>query len=194
MTYADYQVAPRTGRPNETRSRQALESAGRNLEDSARLLAHPSPDYREALSRSLRSIRQSYVALLEWHGLTPETDGPISRLGRPAEGLSSMLRTCLEHTLPLEDLDATYEDLRRPEVERREFSIQSYYTARNTLLVVVGSLPERLTVEAIYAINRSHAISIGRMDPDGADTQPARNGSAPVASRSPTRAQLSEVA
>ena len=182
-TYTDLQVSPREVRPSETRCRQALEASSWHLEGSARALARPAPDHREALTRSLESIRKAYAALLEWHGRTPRPDAALAELARPAEALASMMRTCQGRALPVEALEATFDDPSRPAIEMREGVQMSYYTARNTLSVVLGSLPERLTGEGIRSINRAQAIHLGRIEPDAEEQEPAPDRTVQAAPR-----------
>lgn len=162
-TYFDLQTPPRDLLPREFRCRHALRASAEHLIQSAEHLAGAAPTYHEALQHSLRSIRQAYTALLEWHGLPPVAGAPLADLAAPAGRLVSALRTCWDVTFPIAPLeDAPSDGL---PVMMREQAETSYYTARNTLAVVIGSLPERATREAIRLLNHAQAIRIGRIAP-----------------------------
>lgn len=164
-TYEDLQAAPSAPRLLEIQTRDALDASAGHLLSNARRLAGPNPNHREALNDALQSIRASYTALLAWNHLTPGAAAPLAELARTAESFASMLRTCRNRTGALEALDATVRGDASPTVAVREAVETSYYTARNTLAVVLGSLPERITEEALHTLNRAQAARIGWLKP-----------------------------
>lgn len=149
----------------ETRCRSALDDAAMHLERSARLFAGPAPDYVEMLSETRRVIRQSYIALLEWHGLAPLDDAPLEELSRPAERLASALRTCRHRALPLEALAASLQNGPSLPVTVREGVLTGYYTARNTLLTVLGELPAPVRIPALSRVERAEEIRARKASP-----------------------------
>lgn len=159
-TYPALQGAPPLA-PHETQCRRALDASAAHLGRGAQHLACAAPDYHAALRATLYAIRHAYTALLAWHGHSPRPEAPLVELARPAEQLASMLRTCQDRACMLEDLEASLQRGAKATVTVREAVQTSYYTARNTLSVVLGELPERITGEAIWALNRAQAIRIG---------------------------------
>ncbi len=164
-TYIDLQAPPGEVLSQEIRCRRALEASAAHLVRTAEHLAGAAPAYDDALQQSLQAIRQAYTALLEWHSLSPVADAPLGELAAAAQRLANVLRTCWDVTFTIAPLEGI------PggglPVVVRERAETSYYTARNTLAVVIGSLPERITGDAVGALNRAQAIRIGRIEPAG---------------------------
>lgn len=164
-TYIDLQTPPNEVLSQRIRCRRALEASAAHLIRAAGLLAGAAPAYDEALQQSLQAIRQAYTALLEWHNLSPRAGVPLAELAAPAERLVSALRTCWDVTFAIAPFEGT------PggglPVVVRERAETSYYTARNTLAVVIDSLPEGVTGDAIRSLDRAQAIRTGRIEPTG---------------------------
>lgn len=171
--YEVQQISPRVARLQEAQSQRALDAAAAHLIRSAQHLVVPTPDYREALRHSIQAIRQAYIAFLVWHSLPPRPQASLAELGGPAEQLASMLRTCRRRALPLEPLEAAFESGTALTAAVREEVETSYYTARNTLAVVLGELPERITLEAIKGLNRAQATRSGLFTPAPSEPRPA---------------------
>lgn len=178
-TYRALQQSPRAARPQDARCRRALEAAAAHLECSAQHLAATPPEYRQALACSLTSLRQAYTALLEYHSFPPGIGATLAEMSAPAEGLVSMLRIYNNRALPLEDMAEAIPDGRAP-LAVREAVEMSFFLARDTLSVVLGSLPEALTEGAIRPLNRAQAIRMGRLNVASAATSPGLPRSSPA--------------
>ena len=164
QTFAALQTPPHERRRQEVNSRRALEAAAAHLVRTAQHLSGAEPSYAEALRDSLQALRQAYTALLEWHSLPPRPDARLAELARPAERLDSMIRTCWDRAGTLEALEAALGSGAALTGTVREQIATSYFTARNTLAVVLGALPERITPDAIWSLNRAEAIRAGRTE------------------------------
>ena len=157
------QQPPRVTRPVEEPVREALEASAQHLVGAAQHLAGAAPDYREALRHSLQAIRQAYTGFLVWHDLPPRPETTLNELAVPAEHLASMLRTVRRRARSLEPLEATFGGGAARSVKVREDVEAGFYTARNTLAVVLGELPARLTREAARTLHRAQALRVGRL-------------------------------
>lgn len=164
LTYMDLQHKPAAGRERERRTQELLTKAARRLLRAAELLASDEPNYREVLEESVGAIRQGYESMLEWHDLAFPRSVSLGELALPAENLASMLRTSRDRTLHLEALQNTLRDGAAVLLTAREQVTMSYYTARNTLLIILASLPARLTGEPAALIERAQAVRTGRAE------------------------------
>ncbi len=162
------------------RSRSALLASTDHLAHAARLLAGAPPDYREVLRHTLQTLRQAYTALLTAHHLPVHPEAPLDALAAPAVRLASMLYTYRRRALPLEPLQAALDGGGALTVATREAVEEGYYTARNTLGVVIGSLPEPVTRDADRALQCTEAAGLGR-------ARPAPEAPRPIASPAPVR-------
>lgn len=178
-TDLDLQTSASDVLPRRSHCRQALEASAERLNRVAENLTGAAPDYPEALRDNLQAIRQAYRALLSWHRAVPPDDAPMDELARPAEDLASMLRTCRDRTHVLVSLEAALGRGGPLSHVAKEEIRTGYFTARNTLAVVIGSLPEDVTASAIERLNRAEAIRLGRIGPAHAGHRPGTAVAAP---------------
>lgn len=163
-TFEELQAAPQIARPREALSVTALDASGRHLVKAARQLADSNPNYQEVLDQSLEAMRHAYLALLEWNGMAPDAGASLAEMATSAEQLVNVLRTCRHRADPLEGIATSLRGGAGVTISVREEVRSGYYTARNSLSVVLGSLPERLPHDGILALNLAEAIRMGRRE------------------------------
>ncbi len=139
-----------------------VKEAAEHLVRSARFFSEKPADYVAGAREALRSVQQSYEAILAWHGFPVEADMTLNTLAESAGNAVSMLRTSHKRALHLESLVATFTENEEASVNQREGAVTGYFTARNTLSVVVGSLPQSVVKEAIPLLNKAESIRTGR--------------------------------
>lgn len=144
--------------PSYEASESRLHDAAADLVSAAGLLSASAPEYAGALTNIVWSIRQSYQALLAYHGLPSPEGTPLAETARSAERLASILRTNIDRALPLEPLEAAVRRGRAVDISVREAILTGYHTARNTLATVLGELPEAIGREVRESLRHAEAI------------------------------------
>lgn len=167
--YFTFQTPPKTGGKSETTAGKLLSDAAGHLTRSARFLSGDASDHASAAGAALRAVRQSFAALLAFHGRNTSEAMSLTEMALQAESLDSSLRTYYRRALPLAALDAGIGISPPLSLEQREEAEAGFYTARNALAVVIAAMPERLTGDAILLLNRAQAIRTGRVSPTDGD-------------------------
>ncbi len=138
-----------------------LESAN-HLQRAAEALTRSPVDYGGAARAALESVRRSYRAVIAWHRLPTDQDAGLVTLADSAKNSASMLRTSYKRALHLETLVKTMKQNEEATLDQRENAATGFFTARNTLSVVIGTLPYHVVADAIPVINRAESIRSGR--------------------------------
>ena len=160
-TFEHVQVEPGSTRSGDSAAIDYLDEAGRLLVESAGHLAKNPPEHHKSAAASLASVVASYRALLQWHGNEPADDASLTTLARRAESFASMLRTYHNHTIALDAVALSMAGAESPNITQREGAFTGFHTARNTLTVVVRSLPKRMTEGAAQALGEATRIQSG---------------------------------
>lgn len=141
-----------------TESRSRLRASADHLVRSAEFLAASPVDLVAGAGEALKSVRSAYEALLAWHNDMVGEDESLAEIARRAESAASMLRTSYKRALHLETVVATFTTNEGASITQRENAVTGYYTARNTLSIVIGSLPAHVVEESIPVVNRAESI------------------------------------
>ena len=137
--------------PSQSASvRRLLSQSADALHQARRSLFQIQPDYHTTLSSSLQVLRLSLRALVLWHSIPVPEDLPLRRLTYQAKQLAPMLLTYEKLSVPLEELAERVEhECNCSNVADREIIQRGYYTARNTLDIVLRSLPAVLKPDGL---------------------------------------------